>query len=46
MFDMQLIPIHTLLLPDGQVLSYGTDDKGDQGGDVSIVTAYSLNKRA
>jgi Domain of unknown function (DUF1929)/Glyoxal oxidase N-terminus len=26
-----LIPIHQLLLPDGRVMSYGTDEKGRQG---------------
>ena len=31
-YDMTVIPIHTLLLSDGQILSYGTNDKGDQGG--------------
>lgn len=27
-----LIPIHVVLLPDGRVLSYGTDGKGNQTG--------------
>jgi hypothetical protein len=31
-FDMKLIPIHSMLLPDGQVLAYGTDDRGRQSG--------------
>jgi len=33
-FDMELIAIHAMLLPDAQVLLYGTDDRGKQGGDV------------
>ena len=33
-FDMELIPIHTMLLPDGQILSYGTSAKGRQGADL------------
>ena len=31
---MELIPIHTMLLPDGQILSYGTSAKGRQGADL------------
>lgn len=33
-FDMELIPIHTMLLPDGQILSYGTSARGRQGADL------------
>eukprot|EP00957_Ditylum_brightwellii_P143578 10938444-Ditylum_brightwellii.AAC.1 len=33
-FDMKLIPIHSILLPDGQILSYGTDNKGRQGAEL------------
>lgn len=33
-FDMEVIAIHAMLLPDAQVLLYGTDDRGRQGGDV------------
>jgi len=32
LYDMKLIPIHAILLPDGNVLSYGTDNAGKQGG--------------
>ena len=31
-FEWPLIPLHTVLLPDGRVLSYGTDDTGEQSG--------------
>jgi hypothetical protein len=31
-FDWPIIPIHAILLPDGRVLSYGTDQAGQQGG--------------
>ncbi len=30
-FPWPIIPIHLALLPDGRVLSYGTDTNGDQG---------------
>src|SRR5262245_39764179 len=30
-FPWPIIPIHIALLPDGRVLSYGTDTNGDQG---------------
>jgi hypothetical protein len=30
-FAWPLIPLHAVLLPDGRVLGYGTDDKGAQG---------------
>jgi hypothetical protein len=30
-FAWPLIPIHTVLLPDGRVLAYGTDDQGQRG---------------
>lgn len=30
--DWPLIPIHVILLPDGRLLSYGTDAKGQQTG--------------
>jgi hypothetical protein len=30
-FGWPVMPIHMVLLPDGRVLSYGTDDKGVQG---------------
>lgn len=30
--DWPLIPIHVVLLPDGRVMSYGTDAKGQQTG--------------
>lgn len=33
-FELEVMPIHAMLLPDGQVLLYGTDDSGFQGGDV------------
>jgi hypothetical protein len=31
LFDWPLIPIHVSLLPDGRVLGYGTDARGEQG---------------
>lgn len=31
-FEWPIIPIHTVLLPDGRVLSYGSDDNGEQTG--------------
>jgi hypothetical protein len=31
-FGWPLIPLHAALLPDGRVLSYGTDESGRQGG--------------
>ncbi len=31
-FEWPIIPIHTVLLPDGRVLSYGTDTAGTQSG--------------
>ena len=31
-FEWPIIPIHVALLPDGRVLSYGTDERGRQGG--------------
>ena len=34
LYDMEVLPIHTLLLSDGQILSYGTNNKGEQGGDL------------
>jgi len=33
-FDLEVIPIHAMLLPDNKVLMYGTDDRGKQGGDI------------
>ena len=30
-FDMHVIPIHAMLLMDGQVLVYGTNTNGNQG---------------
>ncbi len=29
--DWPMIPVHLVLLPDGRVMSYGTDEKGQQG---------------
>jgi hypothetical protein len=34
-FGWPLIPLHAALLPDGRVLSYGTDESGRQGGQFS-----------
>src|SRR5262245_39396388 len=34
-FGWPLIPLHAALLPDGRVLSYGTDERGQQGGQFS-----------
>ena len=34
-FGWPLIPLHAALLPDGRVLSYGTDERGQQGGELS-----------
>src|ERR1700730_2529378 len=31
-FPWPIIPLHVALLPDGRVLSYGTDQMGNQGG--------------
>lgn len=31
-FQRRLIPIHTVLLPDGRVMSYGSSETGAQGG--------------
>jgi len=33
-FEMKGIPIHSMLLTDGQILSYGTDNNGRQGAEV------------
>jgi len=33
-FDLTVIPIHAMLLPDAQVLLYGTDNRGEQGGGI------------
>jgi len=33
-FPWPLIPLHVALLPDGRVLSYGTDEEGNQGGQI------------
>lgn len=32
-FDMKVIPIHAIMLNDGQILAYGTDNKGHQGAE-------------
>ena len=34
LFPLAVIPIHVILLPDSQILMYGTDDEGKQGGDI------------
>ncbi|HET7526283.1 MAG TPA: galactose oxidase-like domain-containing protein, partial [Burkholderiaceae bacterium] len=34
-FGWPLIPLHAALLPDGRVLSYGSDERGQQGGQFS-----------
>ena len=34
-FGWPLIPVHAALLPDGRVLSYGTNEQGQQGGQFS-----------
>jgi hypothetical protein len=34
-FGWPLIPVHVTLLPDGRVLSYGTTESGQQGGQFS-----------
>jgi hypothetical protein len=34
-FGWPLIPVHAALLPDGRVLSYGTNERGQQGGQFS-----------
>jgi len=34
-FGWPLIPVHAALLADGRVLSYGTDERGQQGGQFS-----------
>ena len=34
-FGWPLIPVHVALLPDGRVLSYGTDERGRQGSQFS-----------
>ena len=34
LFDLEIIPIHAMLLPDANVLFYGSDTNGKQGGDM------------
>ena len=31
-FDLKVIPIHAMLLPSSEILMYGTNDEGKQGG--------------
>jgi len=42
LFSHKVIPIHAMLLPDGQVLMYGTDNNGKQGGAVSWKGEYQI----
>ena len=42
-FDMELISIHAMLTPDGRVISYGSSNKGRQGGGLYYET-WNLQK--